>query len=261
VRKDKPSLIADVTLERLLNFLSPAFIIVIWQMLSWLQLIDTRFIPSPLSIATVGWELAESGELMVHLKASLFRLSIGFCIGAVAGVLIGLVMGLSRWIRALLDPIISAVYPIPKIALLPLVMLYFGLGEASKIVIVAVSIVFIVIVNTMAGVITLERNYFDVAKNYRAPWPKFFMRVVLPGALPSIFVGLRLAIGVGLILIVAAEFVAADSGIGFLIWSSFEVFRVENMFVGIIIITILGLVTTIILKELERWILPWREES
>ncbi|HWK94515.1 MAG TPA: ABC transporter permease [Pseudolabrys sp.] len=258
MRQDKPQRISTATKERVVSILSPIVLLSVWQLLSSTGILDGRFVPSPVSIARVGFDMAQSGELAQHLKASFVRLGAGFAIGAALGVTVGVLMGLSRWLRAALDPIVAAVYPIPKISLLPLVMIFLGLGEASKIFIIAFAVFFIVLLNSMAGVLTLDKIYFEAAKNFRAPWYKLFWRVVLPGALPLIFVGLRLAIGVALILIVAAEFVAARAGIGYLIWSSFEVMKVEAMFVGIIIITMIGLITTAILKEIERRILPWK---
>jgi NitT/TauT family transport system permease protein len=258
MQKEKPQRFSLAAKERMVSIASPLLLLAVWQALSSLGLIDRRFVPSPFSILQTAYGMILSGELLIHLKASLARLGVGFGIGAAIGVMLGMLMGLSRWLRAAIDPIVAAIYPIPKISLLPLVMIYLGLGEASKIFIIAFAVVFIVLINTMAGVLALDPIYFDVARNYRAPALKLFTRVVLPGALPFIFVGLRLAIGVALILIVAAEFVAARSGIGYLIWSSFEVMRIEQMFVGIIVITILGITSTFILKEIERRILPWR---
>ena len=112
----------------------------------------------------------------------------------------------------------------------------------------------------MAGVLAIDPIYFDVAKNYGASRRKLWTRIVIPGALPMIFVGMRLGIGVSFIVIVAAEFVAAHSGIGYLIWTSWEVMRIENMFVGIIVITILGVLSTFLLREIERLVIPWRKE-
>lgn len=246
--------------ERLVAVLSPAAVLVLWQCMSWGGLLDARFIPSPLAIGDAAWELAESGQLWEHLRASLWRLGLGFVCGAVPGLALGLVMGLSRWTRAVLDPLVAATYPIPKIAILPLVMLFFGLGETSKIVIIAIAVVYLVLINTMAGVLAIDPVYFDVARNYGAPWHKRFTRLVIPAALPAIFTGLRLSIGVGLIVIVSAEFIAAKSGIGFLIWTSWETLMIENMFVGIIIITVLGVVVTFALKEAERALIPWRRD-
>jgi ABC-type nitrate/sulfonate/bicarbonate transport system permease component len=249
------------TKERLLAVGSPVALLVLWQILSWLKVLDARFIPSPLTIFEGGVVLIRSGELWTHLSASLWRLAGGFLIGTIPGIALGLVMGLSRYVRAALDPIVAATYPIPKIAILPLVMLYLGIGEASKIAIIAIAVIYLVLINTMVGVLTIERVYFDVAKSYNAPWRKLFTRVIIPGAAPMIFAGLRLSLGVSLIVIVSAEFVAAKAGIGYLIWSSWETLVIENMFVGIIVITVLGVVSTFLLKELERVLMPWRREQ
>jgi len=256
----KPPRMRLETQERLLAIVSPLALLVVWQVMSWLKLLDARFIPSPITIGEGAYRLVESGELWTHLSVSLWRLAAGFVVAAVPGILLGLVMGLSRWVRMILDPIVAATYPIPKIAILPLIMLFFGIGEVSKIVIIAVAVIYLVLINTMVGVMTIDPVYFDVAKNYGAPWPKLFTRVIIPGALPLIFAGLRLGLGVSLIVIVAAEFVAAKSGIGYLIWISWETLVIENMFVGIIVITVLGVVTTFILREIERAVIPWRRE-
>lgn len=246
--------------ERTLAILSPLAVLAAWQLLSHFGLIDRRYVPSPASIAEAGWTLARSGELWVHVGASLYRLAVGFVIGAVPGVLLGMVMGLNRWVRAAIDPLVAALYPIPKIAVLPLLMLVFGLGDGSKIAVVAISVLFLTIINTTVGVMQLDRIYFDVAKNYGTPWHKLFQRVILPGALPTIFAGLRISLGVSLVVLVGAEFVASRAGIGYLIWSSWETLMVENMFVGIIVITVLGVLSTFLLHECERLLIPWRRD-
>jgi NitT/TauT family transport system permease protein len=248
------------TKERLIAIGSPAALLLVWQLLSWLGMIDARFIPSPLTIFEGGVVLIRSGELWTHLSVSLVRLAAGFVLGTIPGIVLGLLMGLSRYVRAALDPLVAATYPVPKIAILPLIMLYFGIGETSKIVMIAIAVVYLVLINTMVGVMTIDTIYFDVAKNYNAPWRKLFTRVIIPGALPLIFAGLRLSLGVSLIVIVSAEFVAAKAGIGYLIWSSWETLVIENMFVGIIVITVLGVLTTFLLKEIERVLIPWRRE-
>jgi ABC-type nitrate/sulfonate/bicarbonate transport system permease component len=246
------------TRDRLLTVVSPTAVLLIWQGLSWAGVFDPRFIPSPVTIAKAAIDLTESGELWMHLKASLWRLLLGFVIGAVPGFLLGLLMGLSQWARGILDPLVSATYPIPKIAILPLIMLLFGIGEASKIAIIAIAVVYLVLLNTMAGVMSIEAIYFDVARNFGASWRKTLTRLILPASLPLIFAGLRMSIGVGLLVIVSAEFVSAKSGIGYLIWTSWETLVIENMFVGLIVITLLGVVAGWILKELEHVLIPWR---
>jgi ABC-type nitrate/sulfonate/bicarbonate transport system permease component len=249
-----------VTQERALAILSPLAVLAVWQIASSLGLIDQRYVPSPVAIAKAGWALATTGELGKHIWDSLRRLALGFVVGAVPGVLIGMIMGLNRWVRATLDPLVAALYPIPKIAILPLLMLVFGLGDASKVAVVAMSVLFLTIINTTVGVVQLERIYFDVARNYGTPWHKLFARVILPGALPTIFAGLRISLGVSLVVLVSAEFVASNSGIGYLIWTSWQTLVVENMFVGIIVVTILGVLTTFLLHECERLLIPWRQD-
>jgi NitT/TauT family transport system permease protein len=256
----RAKLLSGAAQERLLSIGSPVLLLVVWEALVWAKVVDARFVPAPSTIFEAAWQMTRSGELWEHLSVSLVRLAAGFLIGVVPGVAIGLVMGLNRYVRAALDPLVSATYPIPKIAILPLIMLALGIGEASKIAIIAIAVVYLALINTMLGVTTLDRIYFEVARNYGAPWRKLFTRVIIPGALPHIFAGLRLSLGVSLIVIVSAEFVAAKSGIGYLIWTSWESLVIEKMFVGIIVITVLGVVFTAALKEVERLCIPWRKE-
>ena len=246
--------------ERALAILSPVAVLAAWQLASNMGWTNQRYVPSPLTIAQAGWDLALSGRLALDIGASLRRLVVGFVLGAVPGVMIGMVMGLNRWVRATIDPLVAALYPIPKIAILPLLMLAFGLGDGSKVAVVAMSVLFLTIINTTTGVVQLDRIYFDVARNYGTPWYKLFLRVILPGALPTIFAGLRISLGVSLVVLVSAEFVASEAGIGYLIWVSWQTLVVENMFVGIIVITVLGVLSTLFLHEVERLLVPWRRD-
>ena len=246
--------------ERALAILSPLAVVALWQFASNMGWTNQRYVPSPFAIAQAGWDLALSGRLASDIGASLRRLAIGFVLGAVPGILLGMIMGLNRWVRAAIDPLIAALYPIPKIAILPLLMLAFGLGDASKVAVVAMSVLFLTVINTTTGVVQLDRIYFEVARNYGTPWYKLFTRVILPGALPVIFAGLRISLGVSLVVLVGAEFVASDAGIGYLIWASWQTLVVENMFVGIIVITVLGVLSTLFLHEVERLLVPWRRD-
>jgi NitT/TauT family transport system permease protein len=246
--------------ERLIAIVSPIGVLVIWQILSDAAVIDARYVPSPLSIVEAGVALSASGELWRDIWASLYRLVCGFALGAIPGIIIGILMGLNRYLRAVLDPLVAATYPIPKISILPLLMLVFGIGDGSKIAVVAISVLLLTIINTIVGVRGIDRVHFDVARNYNTPWYKLFLRVIVPGALPTIFAGLRISLGISLIVLVSAEFVASRAGIGFLIWSSWETLLVENMFVGIIVITILGVVSSFVLRECERYFIPWRRD-
>jgi NitT/TauT family transport system permease protein len=201
-----------------------------------------------------------SGELLSDLAITLTRVAIGFAAGSAAGIVIGLLMGLSRLVRAAVRPIVGAVYPIPKIAILPLVMLIFGLGETTRYVIVAIGVFFLVLLNTMAGVMGIERIYLDVGRNFGARRLDVLRTIALPGALPLIFTGLRLGWGTGLLLIVAAEFVGARSGVGYLIWNSWQTFAVDEMYAGLLVISALGLISFALFDQLERWLVPWRRD-
>jgi NitT/TauT family transport system permease protein len=139
-------------------------------------------------------------------------------------------------------------------------MLVFGIGETSKYVIVAIGVFFLVLLNTMAGVINIERIYLDVGRNYGAGRLDVLRRIALPGALPFIFTGIRLGWGTGLLLIVAAEFISSKAGLGYLIWNSWQTFSVEEMYAGLLTISALGLLSFAILDVLERWLLPWKTE-
>jgi NitT/TauT family transport system permease protein len=169
-------------------------------------------------------------------------------------------MGLNRPIRALFDPIIAATYPVPKSAILPLALLIFGLGEGSKIFMVAVGVFFPLVINTTTGVLEINRIYLDVGRNYKASRWNTFWTIALPGALPVIMTGLKLGIGIGLVLIAVAEMVGAKSGLGYLIWSAWSTFAVAQMYVGLFVIAIIGFLLTLALNELERIIIPWKPD-
>jgi NitT/TauT family transport system permease protein len=143
---------------------------------------------------------------------------------------------------------------------MPLLLLAFGFGDASKIALVATAVFFPVIINTYAGAANIDRIYWDVAKNYGASTYVMFTRVVFFGALPLIFAGLRIALAVSFVVLVAAEFVASKTGIGYLIWNSWELLQVDYMFVGILVIGILGLITSVAFNEIERKLVPWKAD-
>jgi NitT/TauT family transport system permease protein len=246
--------------ERLSGVLSPLLLLVLWELCARTGVIDTRFFPAPTSIAAKLVELAESGELWTNLSASLQRLLWGTLVGGIPALAIGIVMGLYRPIRAAIDPLISATYPVPKSAILPLVLLIFGLGETSKIVMVALGVFDPVVINTVTGVQQIDKIYLDVGKNFRASRWQTFRTIALPGALPSIMAGIKLGIGMGLILIAISEMVGSKNGIGFMIWDAWQVLSVETMYVGLVVISILGFVLTLILNEIEGWVLPWKQE-
>jgi ABC-type nitrate/sulfonate/bicarbonate transport system permease component len=251
-------------IERLLSILSPLILLGLWELFAQVRLIDTRFFPAPSSIFEVLWQMLRpspqfpTGELWFHLGISLERIVIGFLIGAVPGIVIGLAMGLFSPIRAVIQPLIDATFPIPKIAILPLFIMIFGIGEESKYAIIATAVIYLVLINTVAGVRNIDRIYLDVGKNFHASRLMMFTDVAFPGALPLIVAGVKLGMGVALLVIVSAEFVGAKSGLGYLIWTSWQVFQVEKMYVGLMIIAVVGFASAILLTWVERMLVPWR---
>jgi ABC-type nitrate/sulfonate/bicarbonate transport system permease component len=244
--------------ERLIGLASPVLLLLLWEVFARLGWIDRRFFPAPSSIIATFAQLARSGELWANLSASLIRLFWGFLLGGVPALLLGLAMGLYRPVRAIVDPLVAATYPIPKSAILPLVLLVFGLGEASKVVMVALGVFYPMIINTTAGVLEIDRIHLDVGRNFGAGRWQTFRTIALPGAAPLIMAGMKLGAGLGLILIAIAEMIGAQSGIGYMIWNAWQLMAVDTMFVGLVVIALLGFAFTWALDELERWLLPWK---
>jgi NitT/TauT family transport system permease protein len=250
--------------ERALSVLSPVFLLALWEVSALVGFADTRFFPAPSKIFATLVEMLQpsdafpQGEFMRHFGDSIGRIAIGFVLGAVPAIALGLAMGLIGWVRAVIQPLVDGTYPIPKIAILPLFIMLLGIGEASKYAIIAVAVVYQVLINTVSGVRNIDKIYLDVGRNYRAGRLMMFLDIALPGALPVILTGLKLGMGVALLVIVSAEFVGAQSGIGYLIWTSWQVFQIEKMYVGLLMSAVLGFGSAILLNYLERWLIPWK---
>ena len=246
--------------ERIAALLAPLLLLLIWEALVQARLLDRRFFPAPSSIFGTFVSLAQT-SLPAHIGISLSRAAIGFLIGAVPAILLGVVMGLVPIVRAALQPIVGALFAIPKVAILPLIMLMFGLGEQSKWAIIAIAVFFQVLISTTAGVANIDRIYLDVGRNFGAGRLATFWTIALPGALPLIFAGIRLGWGVSLLLLVTAEMVAAKSGLGYLIWQSWQTFTIEEMYVGLVTIAVLGMLSFWLLDLLEAWLIPWKRSQ
>jgi ABC-type nitrate/sulfonate/bicarbonate transport system permease component len=246
--------------ERLMSIGSPIGLLLAWEIAAQFGWIDIRFFPAPSSIIGVMTRMAMSGELLEHVLISMQRIVLGFLLGGVPAVILGVVMGISRPVRALVDPLIVATYPIPKSSLLPFILLIFGLGEMSKVVMVAIGVFFPVAINATAGVLQISPIYLDVGKSFKASRWDTFRTIALPGALPFIMTGVKLGAGLALILIAIAEMVGAKSGIGYMIWSAWETFAVAKMYVGLFVIALIGFAISFILNEVERWIIRWKAD-
>ncbi|MEE4359406.1 MAG: ABC transporter permease [Desulfococcaceae bacterium] len=231
----------------------------LWEILIHLGMLSPLFFPAPGVIVRTLYRWISSGSLIPHFTASLSRMMAGFAIGAGAGLLAGLLMGWSEKLRSLADPFVAALHPVPKIAVFPLMMIVLGIGEASKIAVVAVSAFFPMAISTIAGVRQIRPLYFDVAQNFGAKPLDVFTRVIIPGSLPMILSGTRLGLNSSLTITIAAELVTAQAGLGTLIRMAWETLRTEELYAGLAVISALGIAFNLLLHLLTKVLIPWQE--
>lgn len=235
--------------------------LILWEGLSRAGQVSRLFFPAPSTILTTLVQMTASGKLLPHLEATLLRLVIGFSGGALVGLVLGLGMGWSPRLRAIVDPLIAAIHPIPKIAIFPLIMIIFGIGEASKIVAIAIAAFFPMLISCMSGVRQLNPVYFEVTHNFGASAWKTFSRVIIPGSLPSILTGVRLAVNISMVIAVAVELLAAKEGLGVVIWFSWQTLRIEELYASLVVIGLLGVGINLSLQFLSRRFVPWHLEQ
>jgi len=233
-------------------------LVVVWQALSQSGFINQLLLPSPSRIALTFRDLLISGELTRHIGVSIFRVLTGFSIAAVLGLGLGIAIGLSRSLDRMTDLLIQLVKPIPPIAWIPLAILWFGIGEESKIYIIFLGAFFPVIINTIDGIRQTDHKFVEVARILAVPRLKFVRQVVLPGALPSIMTGLRVGLMVAWMCVVAAELIAASSGIGYLIMDARQLSQSDVVLVGMITIGVIGKVMDSLIKRLELRLVGWK---
>lgn len=233
----------------------------IWEWLSRSGYISVLFFPPPTKILRSFFELLVEGKLLVHLKATLYRLTFGFVLGGLPGLVLGLIMGWSPRTRGIVDPIIAAIHPIPKIAIFPLILVVFGIGEASKIVAIAVAAFFPMLINSMAGVRQINPVYFEVTRNYGASLWKTFTRVIIPGSLPMVLTGARLAFNIALVIAIAVELLAAKEGLGVMIWFSWQTLRIEELYASLITTALLGISANFAIQRISMRLAPWYDDQ
>jgi ABC-type nitrate/sulfonate/bicarbonate transport system permease component len=243
--------------ERWMPVMVIGVFLLMWEWLSQTGRISQLFFPPPTTILKTLIEMILDWTLFVQLKATLSRLLIGFAIGGTAGLLLGLGMGWSPRLRAVLDPLVAIIHPIPKIAIFPLIMIIFGIGEASKVVAIAIAAFFPMLINCMSGVRQLNPVYFEVTNNYGASNWKTFSRVVVPGSLPAILTGLRLAINMAMVITITVELLSAKEGLGVIIWFSWQTLRIEDLYASLVVIGLLGFGINLFLQWLSRKVTPW----
>jgi len=276
--------------ERVLAWLFPVLVLAAWEWLSTSGVLNPRWFPPPSRIAGALWDLTVnydrfSGTSLLgrpwliparlasdgwagvaalfsesHVWATLSRVIVGFAIGAVPALLVGIVMGLNRTVRTMLDATMSAIYVLPKIAIFPILMLVFPdpFGEGPKVTVVAISAFFLVALSTMAGVQGIDKVLVQAGSNFGANRWQMLRHVILPGALPIVFNGLRLALGTALVVIVAVEFVRAKTGVGYLVYYHWQVLSTPKMYAALLVVMVLGVGLTALLQLVERLVMPWK---
>ena len=242
-----------------LRLVSPLLLLGAWELLARLGELDARFFPPPTEIGKSAVSVVQDGSLWRASQDTLRRLAIGYGAGALSGVIVGLWLGLSTWFRALIEPWIQITYPIPKLALYPLLVLVVGLGEMPIIVLLAIGVFYVVAINTIAGVLSIRRVIIDVGRDCRATFMQFFLPIALPASLPHIFTALEISLGLAYIILIGAEFVGAKSGLGAIIWSSWQLFDVGPMDVAIVTVSVLGYFSVLATRWLGDFLMPWRK--
>lgn len=254
----KRSVTANI-LENVLPALSIVAVLVIWELAVRWRGIAPIFLPAPSSIALYLWQMLADGTMEYHLGVTLLRIFVGFFVAAISGVALGLLMGMSRIVARIADVWIAALYPLPKISLIPLLIIWLGSGEAYRIVISAITAFFPIVISTYSGIRQADRGLIKAAKDLGAGTRQIQFKVVIPAAMPSILAGLQLGMGVTIILIVAAEMIggSSQSGMGYLLISAGQVMETEKVFAALVVLAVMGAVIIKLQQWTDRKIAPW----
>jgi NitT/TauT family transport system permease protein len=233
--------------------------VVAWEALVRLRGIAPIYLPAPSSVFVYLSRMIADGSMPYHLGITLLRIFVGFALAAVCGIVLGVLMGMSRTVARVADVWIAALYPLPKISLIPLLIIWVGTGEAYKIVISAISAFFPIVISTYSGIRQTDRGLIKAAKDLGANARQIQLKVVIPGAIPSIFAGLHLGMGIAIILVVAAEMIGGSSqgGMGWLLISSGQVMETEKVFASLIVLAVVGAVVIKLQQWIDRKVAPW----
>ena len=235
--------------------------LVIWEILTRLLLENELLIPPPTSVIRSFWNLTFSGQLNKHFAATLIEFSYGFTTACIAGIVIGYFMGMHKWFDEIMDPWIATLYSIPIITVVPLIIIWFGIGTISKVIVVFKITAVAIILNTAAGIKNLDPVWLELAKSLRLSTWETTYKIRLPGALPYIITGMRLGVGRALLGVVVAELMAANAGLGYMLRDSSETWDSPKLFVTVILLAAIGLVSFNLIKRLEQKMAPWRQSA
>jgi len=233
-------------------------VIALWQFAGSAGWVNPLFLPPPSAIAVAIYKLAMSGALWQHVSASAVRIGSGWVLGTIAGVIVGFGIGLSTLARGVGITFISALFPIPKIALLPLLILWLGIGEEPKIATIALGVFFSTAISVYSGVDAVPRNLIRMAQSFNVPFHAIVRRVIWPGALPSILAGFRITASVALLLVVSAEMIGAQFGIGAFVLQAGNLMQTDQLLAGVVVLSLFGLAVGKAINVLETRLLHWR---
>lgn len=235
----------------------PVALLFFWQWASSAGWLPSRFLPSPRAVVRSFLDLSASGELWTHVRVSTERAFSGFAIGGSLGLVLGLLTGSFRWAETLLDTTLQMIRNIPPLALIPLVILWFGIDESAKLFLVSLGVFFPVYINTFHGIQSVDRGLLEMGRTYGLSGWHLYREIILPGALPSILVGVRFALGFMWVILIVAETISARSGIGYMTMNAREFMQTDVMVVGILLYALLGKIADLLAKGMERYWLRW----
>jgi NitT/TauT family transport system permease protein len=233
----------------------------IWEFLARLLLENELLIPPPSSVARTFWQLTVSGQLNKHLTATLIEFAYGFTTACIVGVVLGYFMGMYKRFDEIMDPWIATLYSIPIIAVVPLIIIWFGIGMTSKVIVVFKITVVAIILNTAAGIKNLDPVWLELAKSLRLSGWETTYKIRVPGALPYIITGMRLGVGRALLGVIVAELMASNAGLGYLLRDSSETWDSPKLFVTVFLLAAMGLVSFNLIKRFEHRVAPWRQSA
>src|SRR5438445_8120580 len=244
-------------IDGLVPWILPLAIILVWQAACVTGLVSARVLPAPSDVALAGWKLLLSGELVRNMWVSFWRASVGFLIGGCIGFSFGLANGLSQLSAKLTDTTLQMVRNIPPLALIPLVILWFGIDETAKLFLVSLGVFFPIYLNTYHGIRAVDPGLIEMAKSYGLSGWRLYREVILPGALPNILVGVRFSLGLMWVILIVAETISAQSGIGYMTMNAREFLQTDVVLVGILLYALLGKLADLLSRGLERFWLRW----
>jgi ABC-type nitrate/sulfonate/bicarbonate transport system permease component len=237
----------------------PVLILAAWETGTTLGMLNRLIFPAPSTLMSAAGDMLARGDIQRHLGATLSRLSLGFLIGSISGLACGVVMALAPWVRRSLEPIISGTYATPKLSLLPMLMLFVGIGEPARVLLIAIGNFVLLAMQSLDAIAGVNRRYVELARNYGADTAAIIRKVYLPASLPQIFTGLRIAVGRSLTITIALELVSCPNGLGSMVWSAWQTFYTEQLYIGVLLSAALGTLLHFSLKQLEVWLVPWKQ--